>query len=155
MSLLNSKRDTASNRPVAAFSLIEVILATAVLSLGITSTIISLQMGISIYESSRTSDFVVQILEDEAERIRLLNWSELGNLPKLEEFSAPEQFNYGSLDTDRIKFHREVRSYNDNDEIKSIFIRAEWNSMKGMFKEKMLHMLYSKNGLYDYYYGST
>lgn len=151
----NSKVRRSPHPAIRAFSLIEVMVASAIMAMGITSTIICLQLGINIYETSRTTDLAVQVIEDEAERIRLLNWSELNQLPLHEEFSAPSQFGASSAGTDRIKFYREVEDNDGNNEIKRILIRAEWESLKGSPKEKMVYMLYSKGGLYDYYYGST
>lgn len=144
-----------TRRSRAAFSLVEVMVAAGIMAAGITSTLIALQMGIGMYENARSADIAVQALEDEAERLRLLNWAELKALPDEANFDMPTYLIDAKTDPDRFTFHRKIEDLNGSDAAKRIRLHVEWHSMKGRHQERMLYLIYTEGGLYDYFYGSA
>ena len=61
----------------AAFSLVEVMVASCVLMLGISGALVTLQRSLDSIAQARQLDAASQLMQTELERLRLLNWSQL------------------------------------------------------------------------------
>lgn len=107
-----------------------------------------LQIGMAQYDTARSTTYAAQVLQSEAERIRLANWTSIDALPSKEVFNTEDNQNA------KFAFTREI-STDGNGDIKSIWLIAEWSGLKGNTHQSKLLIKYAKNGTYDYYYGSN
>lgn len=138
-----------------AFTLIEVMAAVAVMALSLGASIIAIQMGMRNLELARVSTAASQVLQNEAERLRLLNWAAITALPATEDLTVPTAFDHESLFKGRVDFTRSVTDVTGFSNMKEIVLRASWTAINGQAHERVFRMRYSKGGLHDYYYGSS
>ena len=138
-----------------AFTLIEVMAATAVMALSLGTGIIALQIGMRNLELARVSTAASQLLQNEAERLRLLNWAGISALPASAQLGVPSDFANATLLQGRVTFTRSVADATGFTDMKDIVLRADWTSLDGRPHERVFRLRYSKGGLHDYYYGST
>jgi prepilin-type N-terminal cleavage/methylation domain-containing protein len=136
-----------------AFTLVEVMVAVFVMAIGLTSTAVCMQVGMQMHDDARSISYVTEVLQDQAEQIRLLNWTAIEKLPDTETFTAPDYFAVNSVNQSRFTFTRSVSDVPDQTEIKNITLNATWKSLKGAQKTRTLLLRYANNGLYDYNYG--
>lgn len=136
-----------------ALTLVEVMAATMVMALAIGSSIVGIQAGMNHLDVARTSTSMAQLLQQEAERLRLLNWAGIESLPSSETWTPKE----GVPDTRRgkVKITRDVSSVAGYPDMKEIRLRATWEALNGRPCERVLWLRYAKGGLHDYYYNST
>ncbi len=142
--------------------------ATFVLALGISSSILVIQSGFRALDTARNTTLAAQILQSEMERIRLLPWSTSsldasGNLkPSVSALTNDPDINLGGLfpasaTTDqldrRFTLARTVVNAPDrDDEMKIITLTITWRGIDGTLRTRSSSTRYAKNGLYDYYY---
>lgn len=143
-----------SRNPRSGFSLIEVVIAAGVMALGLTSAAICLQIGLSNFDNARTSTTVTHILQDEAERIRLMNWSSIQNLPDKAELQVPSSFQ-SAIGDKQIDVVRIVSDISGTTDLKQITLTGSWISVNGTEHSRIIHLRYAHGGLFDYYYGSA
>ena len=142
-------------RKCRAFTLVEVMAATAVMALSIGVGVVTLQIGMRNLELARTSTAAAQVLQNEAERLRLLNWSGVLALPGSENLNVPAAFAGNALPAGRITFSRTVSDVANFNDMKEILLRATWTSIDGQTHERVFRLRYAKGGIHDYYYGSN
>lgn len=129
--------------------------AVAVMALSLGTAIIAIQIGLRNLETARTSTAASQVLQNEAERLRLLNWVGVSALPASDTISVPAGFSHESLQNGRVAFTRTVSDVSGFTNMKEIVLRARWTSVNGQAHERIFRMRYAKGGLHDYYYGSS
>lgn len=131
------------------FSLVEVMFASIVMVLGITTAITTLQRGLQAVDSARNYSYAAQLMQSELERLRLKNWSQLQTLQDTGETivetddtasSARTVFTCKRVITD-------VRS-----DMKEITLISNWQGFDGRPHTARFITRYSKRGLYDYLY---
>ena len=135
--------------------MVEVMIAAAIMMMGISAAVISLQMGLNTLDTARSTTLVTQVLQDEAEAIRLHNWNELAALPEEAEFTPSAVFNNTHVDPDRFTFTRKINDLEGHADLKQIVLEADWRNIKGTRHQRNLVLHYSKGGIFDYYYGTT
>lgn len=138
-----------------AFTLIEVVAATGVMSMALSSAIIVIQSGFSNLDLARTSTAASQAIQSEMERLRLMNWTGISELPASETLDLSEIHSARTLSGDRITVVREVSDvagFGSPAEIKEITVTASWTSFSGTAHSRVFRMRYARNGLFDYYY---
>lgn len=64
----------------AGFSLIEVVVAASVMALAITSSITTLQYGLTAVDKARSMTLAAQIMQSQLEVLRMQNWTQIGAL---------------------------------------------------------------------------
>lgn len=131
-----------------AFTLVEVMIALVIMAMSLTAASICLRMGVEQYDSARSTGYATQVLQNEAERLRLLSWSQVGDLPSKARFSQEDS------QDGKFSFWRVVENYDGASDIKRLWLIAEWEGAKGGTKELRLTFNYARSGTYDYYYGS-
>jgi prepilin-type N-terminal cleavage/methylation domain-containing protein len=136
------------------FTLVEVMIAIMVIGLGLTSATICLRVGMLQTDTARATTYVTQVLQDEAELIRLLKWSEIEALSESENFAASDSIEYSEINPDRFTFTREVSDVNDESGLKEIRLKAEWTGISQDTHQLNTVFYYAENGMHDYYYGS-
>lgn len=144
--------DRRPRRP-AAFTLLEVMMATGVLSMALSSAIIALQCGFRSLDTARISTAASQMMQSEMERIRLLNWEAVCALPAEEEVDLSTMHSTATIEGDRVTVIRRVQPVAGfNGDMKEITVTATWTAIDGHPAIRVFRMRYARNGLFDYYY---
>jgi len=147
-------RENAHRRPAArragrrrAFSLVEVMIASCVLLLGISGALVTLQRSLDSIAQARQLDAASQLMQTELERLRLLNWSQLETLQASGETAvdAPSGGDFA-----RFTCERQIRDLRDG--MKEITLVASWGGLDGRAHSARLITRYSRSGLNDYFY---
>jgi len=145
--LASSNRPRTGGRRVAAFTLLEVMVATIVLVFAITSSITVMQSGFQALDTARNLTTAGQIMQNEMENLRLKNWTQIqavqdaGNAGTTTVALDPSlgftcTCTIGDLKTD----------------MKQITLITKWNGTDGRPHTVSYLTRYGKNGLNDYYY---
>lgn len=137
----------------AGLSLIEVVAATCVLALALTTSIVVLQIGFRDVDVARTGTVVSQVMQSEVERLRALNWDGILALPESETVDLTEAHSSEAIAGGRLTVTRTVSDVAGFVNMKEIRIAGVWTAINGMTHTRTLIMRYGKGGLYDYYYG--
>lgn len=130
-----------------AFSLLEVMVASCVLMLGISGALVTLQRSLASIAQARQLDLASQIMQSELERLRLLNWSQLQALQNAG--NSPVETPVGG-DFARFTCQRQIRDLRDG--MKEVTIVASWGGLDGRAHTARLVTRYSRSGLNDYFY---
>ena len=146
----------------AGFTIIEVALSAFVLTFGICSSIIALQMGFKALDVARDSTLAAQIMQSEIERLRLLPWNNASTVAKdsIFELDPSEVVPLSSMFTANAalaaKFTviRTVAPDLDplRTDVRYITVTVTWTAYSGKSYNRSFTTMYAKNGLYDYYY---
>lgn len=75
--MLSSNSTHIPPRGVRGFTIIEVVIASAVMVLAISSSLIVLQVGMRAIDNARYTTLAGQILQSQMEKLRLLTWTQL------------------------------------------------------------------------------
>lgn len=130
-----------------AFSLVEVMVASCVLMLGVSGALVTLQRSISSIAQARQLDTASQVMQTELERLRLLNWSQLDALQQSGATSVPVPT---GGDFARFTCERQIRDLREG--MKEITLIASWGGLDGRAHTARLVTRYSRSGLNDYFY---
>ncbi len=131
----------------AGFSLVEVMVASCVLMLGISGALVTLQRSLSSIAQARQLDAASQLMQTELERLRLLNWSQLEELQRSGDRVVPTP---PGGDFARFTCERQIRDIRDG--MKEITLVANWGGLDGRSHTARLVTRYSRSGLNDYFY---
>ncbi len=136
-----------------AFTVLEVLMASSVLSMALSSAVIVLQSGFRSLDTARLSTAASQMIQSEMERIRLLNWDSVSALPSSEVVDMSSIHSAETIEGDRITLTRTVSNVPGfGNEIKEISVTANWSAIDGHPVTRVFRMRYARNGLFDYYY---
>lgn len=134
-------------RRARAFSLVEIMVASCVLMLGISGALVTLQRSISSIAQARQLDAASQLMQTELERLRLLNWAQLDALQRSRATAVPVP---DGGDYARFTCEREIRDLREG--MKEITLVASWGGLDGRAHTARLVTRYSRSGLNDYFY---
>lgn len=136
-------------RPCArpAFSLVEVMVASCVLMLGISGALVTLQQSLRTIAQARQLDAASQLMQGELERLRLLNWSQLQTL---QDSGATGVAIPSGGDFAHFSCERQIRDLRDG--MKEITLITAWGGLDGRAHSARLITRYSRSGLNDYFY---
>jgi prepilin-type N-terminal cleavage/methylation domain-containing protein len=137
----------------SAFTIVEVMVSVAILALALAAGAVAIQVSLRGQDSARTTTFVSEILQDEAEQFRLLNWPKIEQLPTFSVIEPPPGFDPDFIATRKLILTRRVEDVSGVQDMKSITFTASWNGLYGGTFNKVLHLRYAREGAYDYYYG--
>ena len=140
----------AGNNPrtgIASISLVELMMAVVILGVVFTSAFGVIGQGFNLIETSRDYTRVAQILQNEMESLRTMNWTELLALPASEQFSPDAQFI--SAFADRYTCTRDITIPKADQRL--IVLTVSWRSSKGPLHSRSYRTNYTKNGLHDFY----
>lgn len=148
-----------NHRSQAGFTIIEVALATFVMALGITSSIIVMQMGFKALNIARDSTLAAQIMQSEIERIRLMPWANasaavdsITEQPATESVSIASMFTSSPQIAAKFSVTRTVTADGSRPDVRYITLSVSWSASDGRTQTRSFTTMYCKNGLYDYYY---
>ncbi|MDP1581084.1 MAG: hypothetical protein Q8M02_12450 [Candidatus Didemnitutus sp.] len=139
-----------------AFTILEVVMATAVMSMGIATTIIAMQQGFKYLDVARGTTLASQILQSEIERIRMMSWpavtdpsTMLGTRP----VNLSAMFTSDTAITSQFTATRVVAlDASRPSDVAHISIQVSWKNYDGRTQVRSFQTKYIKNGLYDFYY---
>lgn len=143
-------RSRLSNQ--SGYTILEVAIASFVMVMGLTSSIIAMQVGFRQVELARDCTIASQIMQSEIERIRMMSWSEVNALATSSTVNISDSF---YADTKLAKFGATIGAANDSTrptEVKKITVVVVWTSYDGAAHSRSMSAIYAKNGLYDFYY---
>jgi Tfp pilus assembly protein PilV len=140
----------------AGYTILEVAIASFVMVMGLTSSIVALQRGFLEVELARSTTIASQILQSEMERIRMMSWAQVNDsaiLPANSTFDGATNFSTSAKLAGKYSVTRRVTSDSTRPtEVKNIAVSVNWSSIDGVPHVRTLTAIYAKNGLYDYYY---
>jgi Tfp pilus assembly protein PilV len=145
-----------TRRPLAGFTLAEVMMAAGVMAFAISGSIVVIQSGVKAIDNARNTTLASQIIQSEMERIRLLNWSDVDSLGARTNIVLTTIFPPGTTTTTMNSRFAATRTCTDTagkvGEMKDITITVTWTGVDGKTHTRTTTGNYCKNGLYDYYY---
>jgi Tfp pilus assembly protein PilV len=132
---------------LAAFTLVEVMVASFVLIFGIVTAIATLQRGQQAVDTARNLALATQLMQSEMERLRLKSWTQLEALQGSGATSVTLDSAAGNAAA-RFSCTRTIT--NLKTDMKEITLATEWRGYDGRAHTARLITRYSKNGLSDY-----
>lgn len=136
-----------TGRPRRAFTLVEVMVASVVLVLGIVTAITAMQRGLQAQDSSRNLSLATQLMQTEMEQLRLKSWVQLTELQAAGETQVTLDSSAGSA-ASRFTCTRRITDLKTD--LKEITLTAEWRGYDGRAHTARLITRYGRNGLNDY-----
>ena len=133
------------------FTILEVMIASIVLVLGITTAITTLQRGFQAIDTARNYTFASQVMQSELERLRLKSWAQVQALQDSNE-TAVEVPRVAGAANASFTCTRSIRDLKTD--MKEITIISTWRGYDGRSHTARLITRYGKSGLYDYFYTS-
>ena len=134
------------------FSLLEVVFAMAVLTLGLTATLMTLQLGMRSLDFARRNTVATQALQNEAERLRLMKWDEISALPPEGEVDLATTFGPNAIPGGALRILRRIEDMPDMPGMKVILLEASWTGVDGRSHQAHGRIDYARGGINDYYY---
>lgn len=161
-------RSTARPKNFAAFTVLEVMFASIVLSLAIVSSITSLQVGYRMVDTARCTTLAGQVLQSMVEDIRMLTYSGTGtNVSSLSNltdqplsafdsdannYESKSITDYSAVASALLARFRFSRTITDSaTDMKKIVLSAKWTGIDGKSHTVTYTTYYARNGLYAYY----
>jgi Tfp pilus assembly protein PilV len=145
----------------SGFTILEVVIATFVMSLVLGTSIIALQTGFKYVDVARGDTLAAQIMQSEIERLRLMAWSKttpsgvvdsITELPASETVDLSTMFSSNAALAAKFAVTRTVATDAARADVRYITVTVTWSSSDGKSHTRSFTTMYSKNGLYDYYY---
>lgn len=128
-------------------------MATFIMALGIATSIIAMQSGFRHLDLARGSTLASQILQSEMERIRLMSWGNVSALPASQTFDGGTFFSNSPDVVGRFAVTRTVTPDSARPtDVVNIDVAVAWNTYDGRPHSRTFSSIYTRNGLYDYYY---
>ena len=141
----------------AAFSILEVMIAAAVMALAITTSITTMQRGFLSLDTARKLTTAGQILQCEMEKMRMEPWTTINALPAtLDPMTLDPSFTSVSTLGGQYRLRRDVATIATASGVglKQITFTVSWKSYDGRTLSRNYTTYYGQNGLYDYYFNS-
>ena len=145
---------TSSVSDRAGFSLLEVMIAVAVLALAITTAITTMQRAFLALDFARKVTLAGQIMQSEFEKIRLMDWKTLTDpaRPATQDITATALAGFTNAITNTFTVTETVGDVHAN--MKQITVTTTWKGYDGRVFTRTYMTYYGKDGLYDYIYNS-
>lgn len=136
------------------FTILEVMLAAAIMALALSSSIIVMQRALSLQDSARNLTLAGQILQAEFERMRLKDWSVVSGYA-----AGPTALTVNTVFTDTAsvgnRFTLQRRVSTPQTDMREIELVASWRAYDGRTVSRSMKTYYCRYGLYDHYYNNT
>jgi len=137
-------------------TIVEVVMASCVMALALTTSIAVMQSGFISLDTARGNTLASQVLQSEIERIRLMSWAKVTDATTMmgeHKVDLKEVFDTNNELAGKFTL---VRTVKDDDtrpgEAVDIYLQVFWKSYDGRAHQRSFQTKYVKNGLYDYYY---
>jgi len=156
------RRNRVSRR--RAFTIMEVMMAAAVLVLGISSALVVLQQGLRTIDTARVTTLAGQVLQTQIEKLRLLTWAQLTSpdngptayssfAPDLAD-GTPDQLNRFTVGSETGKCRQSITDAPPPfaASMKVITLTAAWTGLDGRQHSLSYTTRYAQNGISDFFY---
>jgi len=130
-------------RRPAAFTLLEVLIASGVVLFGLVSALAVLQRGLQALDYARQLTSSSQVLQSELEQLRLQNWAQLEQLQRAGDTRIEPAAAAG-----RYTCTRSIRTLRPD--MLEITLTATWRGTDGREQRARLVTRYGRHGLNDY-----
>ena len=149
-SLPNARLNKSRQR---GFTIVEVMMATFVMAMGISTAVIGMTAGFKQIDTARNITLSSQVLQSEMERLRLMNWGDIAALTGTATVDLSTVFTDDTNLASRFTLKRTVSDLAGKvGEMKQITLVCGWTTIDGRTLSRQFSTYYAKNGLYDYYY---
>lgn len=153
---------------MSAFTLVEVMIGSVVLTFALGSSLVVLGRGFGSLDSARWITYSGQIMQSEFEKMRLTSWNVLtdattGYHPAADEASATSTSidisstyyaaNYGDM-LSRMTLTRQAwwaTGHTSDQTVIAVKLTMTWRTRDGRQMSRSYITYYAKNGLYDYF----
>lgn len=147
----------AAARGKAAFTIVEVMLAAAVMALAISTSIPVMQRAFLSLDTARNITIAGQIMQSEMEKMRLRDWSVISAYPTTQtQLTLDPAFSSNSFIGNRFRLYRIATDITTSTSIgmREIKLTCTWTSYDGRTISRSYECAYGQNGLYDFFYNS-
>ena len=145
------------HRRARGFTIAEVMVATCVMALAITTAITTMQSAFMSLDSARNITLAGQIMQSELEKMRLKDWTVVNGYDKNTPttLTIDPTFTSNAAVGNRFTLTRRV-SIPDSTvpDILEIKLTVAWKGYNGRDYSRFYTTYYGKNGLYDFFYNS-
>ncbi len=139
-----------SHKKISGYSLIELMMGTAVLTVVLAGTFSALGQALTLSEKVQHANFVTELLQSELDKIETYNWNAIISLPASGTFDPNSYFTEVPLKN--YTCTRTVQNHPSFTNVKEIRFTVTWEDVKGRMHSRELVNYYSKGGMNDYYY---
>lgn len=141
-------------RRLAGFTILEVALASAVMALGISTSITVMQRGFTQMDTARNITTAGQIMVSQMEQIRMLDWSVVSAYPAgPTTLDLDTVFSASSSVGSRFTLKRSVATISTN--VIQITLSVTWTGYDGRSITRSMTTYYSRYGIHDFIYNGT
>jgi prepilin-type N-terminal cleavage/methylation domain-containing protein len=135
------------------FTILEVMMAAAIMAFALSSAIIVMQRALSLQDSARNLTLAGQILQAEFEKMRLKDWTVVGGFDAgPTPVAANSLFGTVAGLGERFTVQRQVNT--PQADMREIVLTATWRAYDGRTVSHSMKTHYGRFGLYDYYYNN-
>ena len=151
-----SRRNPWGGATGHGFTILEVMVATAVMALAITTAITVMQRSFLALDSSRNITLAGQIMQSEIEKTRLKDWATVSGLAAgPTALTIDAAFTGSATISNRFALTRSVAPHASIPDIKQITLTITWKGYDARKFSRSYTTYYGRNGLYDYFYNSN
>ena len=136
------------------FTILEVALATAVMAMGIGTSIPVMQRGFRLIDTARNLTTAGQIMTSQLEQVRMLDWATVAAYPSnATTVSLDSVFSANSSIGSRFTLTRTVSTQSTN--VLEITFTMTWTGMDGRQTSRSMTTHYARYGMHDYIYNGS
>jgi type II secretory pathway pseudopilin PulG len=141
----------------SAFTLVEVMLASSILVMVISASLVVLQMSMRAIDSARYTTLAGQVLQSQMEKLRLLKWSQL-TVPQAQTYFTQDVSQTATVQLNRFTtaaggaatFGQSI--VNESATVKVITLTATWRGIDGRSHSLAYTTRYAYHGISDFLY---
>jgi Tfp pilus assembly protein PilV len=138
---------------VGGFTIVEVMMAAAVMAFALTTSITTMQRGFLSLDTARNITIAGQIMQSEFEKMRLLPWATIDAYTNTSPAPTIDtSFTSNAYIGTRFTLTRQVDVVRAG--MKKFTLTVSWRSYDGRTISRSYTSYYGQNGLYDYFYNS-
>jgi Tfp pilus assembly protein PilV len=149
---LTPTRPRGSRR--AGFTIFEVMMSTAILSLAIATSVTTLQRGYANLDSARNMVLAGQIMQTEIEKLRMSDWATVYAYADNTDTTATVDSVFTSNAAIGNRFTMIRRCSTPQTGMKQITFTITWRNFDGRSLSRSYTTYYCQNGLYDFFFNN-
>jgi Tfp pilus assembly protein PilV len=130
------------------FTMVEVMAAAAVMVMVISTSLAVLQRGLRSVDVARGISYASQIMQTQAEKERLMDWTTVSAFPASASVTLDSAFTSNTYIGSRFSLTRTVTTLHTG--MLQITYTVTWKAIDGRSLSRSTTMYYGQNGLYDY-----
>lgn len=148
-----AKRLGSSRR---AFTIVEVALASAIMAMGIATSITVMQRGFAMIDTARNVTTAGQIMVSQMEQIRMLDWTTVSGYEAGPTTLTIDSVFTGSTSVgNRFTLTRSVSTPASSTNMRQISLTITWTAYDGRTLSRTMTTYYARYGIHDYIYNGS